>query len=172
MKYAYVRASTRKQYRDGNELLKQKSKLQEAGFDELVVEEFGETTNTRPCFEVLKARLQAGDTLLVTTLDRVARSATEGVELIKEFLKRGVAVHILNMGLIDNTPAGKLIIRILLAFVEYERALMIERTQVGKETARTRKGFRDGRPPIDQKKKTSPQISSSIDKRAITKLLN
>ena len=117
MKYAYVRASTRKQYRDGNELLKQKSKLQEAGFDELVVEEFGETTNTRPCFEVLKARLQAGDTLLVTTLDRVARSATEGVELIKEFLKRGVAVHILNMGLIDNTPAGKLIIRILLAFV-------------------------------------------------------
>ena len=57
------------------------------------------------------------------------------------------------MGLIDNTPTGKLITHILLAFAEYERDLIIERTQAGKEIARSKDGFRDGRPPIDQKRK-------------------
>ena len=57
------------------------------------------------------------------------------------------------MGLIDNTPTGKLITHIMLAFAEYERDLIVERTQAGKEIARSKNGFRDGRPPIDQKKK-------------------
>ena len=98
-------------------------------------------------------RLQAGDTLLVTKLDRFARSTADGSSLINDLLNRGVSVHILNMGLIDNTPTGKLIVHILLAFAEYERDLIVERTQAGKEIARSKNGFRDGRPPIDQKKK-------------------
>ena len=57
------------------------------------------------------------------------------------------------MGLIDNTPTGRLITNILLAFAEYERDMIVERTQAGKEIARSKHGFRDGRPPIDQKKK-------------------
>lgn len=97
--------------------------------------------------------MQTGDTLIVTKLDRLARSTAEGSKLISDLLQRGVAVHILNMGLIDNTPTGKLITHILLAFAEYERDLIIERTQAGKEIARSKNGFRDGRPPIDQKRK-------------------
>ena len=57
------------------------------------------------------------------------------------------------MGLLDNTPTGKLITHILLAFAEFERDMIIERTQAGKEIARTKNGFRDGRPPIDPKRK-------------------
>ena len=57
------------------------------------------------------------------------------------------------MGLIDNTPTGRLITNILLAFAEYERDMIIERTQAGKEIARSKDGFREGRPPIDQKRK-------------------
>ena len=57
------------------------------------------------------------------------------------------------MVLIDNTPIGKLITTILLAIAEFERDMIVERTQAGKEIARTKNGFRDGRPPIDQKKK-------------------
>ena len=57
------------------------------------------------------------------------------------------------MGLIDNTPTGRLITNILLAFAEYERNMIIECTQAGKEIARSKHGFREGRPPIDQKKK-------------------
>ena len=55
------------------------------------------------------------------------------------------------MGLIDNTPTGKLITHILLVFAKYERDLIIERTQAGKEIARPKDGFREGRSPIDQK---------------------
>ena len=98
--------------------------------------------------DALIANLKSGDTLIVTKLDRLARSSAEGSKLINDLLNRGVAVHILNMGLIDNTPTGKLITNIMLAFAEYERDLIIERTQAGKEIARTKNGFRDGRPPI------------------------
>lgn len=153
MKFAYARVSTRKQFRDGNGLDEQIAKLENAGFDELVVEEFSGATTKRPHLDALIQRLQTGDTLIVTKLDRFARSAAEGLSLINSLLARGVHVFILNMGLIDNTPIGKLITTILLAIAEFERDMIIERTQAGKEIARTKHGFRDGRPPIDQKKK-------------------
>ena len=97
--------------------------------------------------------LKAEDTIIVTKLDRLARTTAEGSKLISDLLDRGVSVHILNMGLLDNTPTGKLITHILLAFAEFERDMIIERTQAGKEIARTKNGFRDGRPPIDPKRK-------------------
>lgn len=153
MKFAYARVSTRKQSRDGNGLDEQIAKLKLVGFDELVVEEFSGYSTKRPKFDQLIKRLQKGDTFIVTKLDRFARSTATGSALINDLLQRGVAVHILNMGLIDNTPTGRLITNILLAFAEYERDMIIERTQTGKEIARSKNGFRDGRPPIDQKKK-------------------
>ena len=153
MKFAYARVSTRKQSRDGNGLDEQIAKLKAEGYDELVVEEFTGSTTKRPCLDALIQRLQQGDTLIVTKLDRFARSAAEGISLINSLLARGVHVFILNMGLIDNTPIGKLITTILLAIAEFERDMIIERTQAGKEIARSKNGFRDGRPPIDQKRK-------------------
>ena len=153
LKFAYARVSTRKQFRDGNGLEEQIAKLENVGFDELVVEEFSGATTKRPHLDALIQRLQTGDTLIVTKLDRFARSAAEGLSLINSLLARGVHVFILNMGLIDNTPIGKLITTILLAIAEFERDMIVERTQAGKEIARTKNGFRDGRPPIDQKKK-------------------
>ena len=153
MKFAYARVSTRKQSREGNGLEEQIAKLKLAGYDELVVEEFTGSTTNRPQFDLLIQRLQKGDTLIVTKLDRFARTTAKGSALIRELLSRGVAVHILNMGLIDDTPTGRLITHILLAFAEYERDLIIERTQAGKEIARSKYGFREGRPPIDQRRK-------------------
>ena len=153
MKFAYARVSTRKQSRDGNGLDDQIAQLKIVGYDELIVEEFTGSTTKRPKLDALIQRLQTGDTIIVTKLDRFARTTAEGSKLISDLLQRGVAVHILNMGLIDNTPTGKLITHILLAFAEYERDLIIERTQAGKEIARSKNGFRDGRPPIDQKRK-------------------
>ena len=153
MKFAYARVSTRKQFRDGNGLEEQIAKLENVGFDELVIEEFSGATTKRPQLDALIQRLQTGDTLIVTKLDRFARSAAEGLSLINTLLARGIQVFILNMGLIDNTPIGKLITTILLAIAEFERDMIIERTQAGKEIARSKNGFREGRPPIDQKKK-------------------
>ena len=147
MKYAYARVSTRKQFL-ANGIAEQIDKLKSVGYDQLITEEFSGSTTKRPKLNKLISELQAGDMLIVTKLDRLARSTSEGSKLINDLLNRGIAVHIINMGLIDNTPTGKLITNIMLAFAEYERDLIIERTQAGKEIARTKDGFRDGRPPI------------------------
>lgn len=74
MKFAYARVSTRKQSRDGNGLDEQITKLNAEGYDELVFEEFSGSTTKRPHLDTLIQRLQHGDTLIVTKLDRFARS--------------------------------------------------------------------------------------------------
>ena len=73
-------------------------------------------------------------------------------------LERGVKIHILNMGLIENTPIGKLIVTNLLAFAEFERAMIIEHTQSGKSIAKTKEGFKEGRP----KKYTLKQMDNAL----------
>lgn len=153
MKYAYARISVRKQSLDNNSLNDQIIKLKATNYDKLIVEDFSVSNTKRPQFNNLIQKLQNGDVLIVATLDRIAKNITEGSSIINALLKRDIAVHILNIGLIDNTPNGKNIANIFLAFAEYEREMIIERTQAGKEIARTKHGFREGRPPIDQNKK-------------------
>ena len=73
---------------------------------------------------------------MVCKLDRFARTAIEGVRTVRELFERGVRAHILNMGLIENTLTGNLILTVMLAFAEYERGMIVERTQTGKAAAR------------------------------------
>lgn len=68
-------------------------------------------------------------------------------------------MHILNMGLIENTLTGNLILTVMLAFAEYERGMIVERTQMGKVAARQNPSFKDGRP----KKYTYAQTSHALD---------
>ncbi len=82
----------------------------------------------RPQFVELRKALEAGDTLLVTKLDRLARSATKDIELIDDLLSHGIKIHVLNMSLMDNTPTGKLIRTILLAFAVFERDMINKKT--------------------------------------------
>lgn len=146
MIYGYARVSTKGQARDGNSLEYQITALKEAGADEIFCDSFTGTKIDRPEFDKLKAELISGDKLIVTKLDRFARSAAQGSELIESLIQQGVTVHILNMGIMDNTPTGKLIRTIMLGFAEFERDMIVQRTQEGKEIARS-KGIRvDGRP--------------------------
>ena len=148
MIYGYARVSTRIQAAHGNSLDEQVEQLRGRGCEEIVTEQYTGSTVQRPLLEQLLTKLEDGDTLMVTKLDRLARTAAEGSKMIAGLLERGVNVHVLNMGLIDNTPTGRLISNVLLAFAEFERDLIIERTQAGKAYARTREGYREGRPPI------------------------
>ena len=66
----------------------------------------------------LSGRRQEGDTLVVCKLDRFTRTAIEGVQTVGELFERGGRVHILNMGLIENTLTGNLILTVMLAFAE------------------------------------------------------
>ena len=77
----------------------------------------------------------------MSKLDRFARSAAQGSELVKELIERGIAVHILNMGYMDNTPASKLVRNIFFPFAEFERDMIVERTQEGKAIAKQNPDF-------------------------------
>lgn len=148
MIYGYARVSTRGQAKDGNSIEAQKKILQQQGAMEIYADAFTGTKTHRPELDKLMNKLQAGDKLIVTKLDRVARSATQGIELVNTLLDRDVTVHILNMGVMDNTPSGKLIRTIMLAFAEFERDMIVERTQDGKAIARQKDDFREGRPVV------------------------
>ena len=158
MIYGYARVSTAGQSRDGNSLEDQTTALQQYGCQEIITEAYSGKTMDRPEFQKLLKRLQAGDTLVVTKLDRFARTAIEGVQQVRSLFDRGVRVHILNMGLIENTLTGNLILTVMLAFAEYERGMILERTQTGKAVARQNPDYREGRP----KKYSRTQIKHAL----------
>lgn len=97
--------------------------------------------------------------LIVTKLDRIARSTMQGIELIEALVGKGVVIHVLNIGIMDNSPTGKLIRNIFLAFAEFERDMIVERTQEGKSIAKQNPDFREGRP----KKYSKAQMSHALE---------
>lgn len=152
MVYGYCRVSTQGQAKDGNSLEAQEKLLQENGAEEIYSDAFTGTKSHRPELDKLLDKLQPGDKLVITKLDRIARSASQGIELIQTLLDNSITVHVLNMGLMNNTPTGRLIRNIMLAFAEFERDMIIERTQEGKAIAKKQPGFREGRPRLYSKK--------------------
>lgn len=147
MRYGYARVSTKKQLQ-GHSIEEQTERLTAEGCDIIIQEQFTGSTIKRPKFEVLIEELVEGDMLIVTKLDRFARNVSEGIEIIKELFKKNVKVHILNVGLLENTAMGNFFITTLLAVAELERAMIYERTLAGKEIARTKNGYREGRPRV------------------------
>ncbi len=147
MVYGYARVSTAGQSRDGNSLEEQTTRLKEYGCEKIIVETYSGKTMQRPEFAKLISSLQAGDTLVVTKLDRFARTTVEGVQTIRELYDRDVTVNILNIGTIDNTAVGNLILTVMLAFAEYERDMIVERTQAGKAAAQQTPDYKEGMPP-------------------------
>lgn len=152
MIYGYARVSTKGQAKDGNSLEVQENALKAAGATEIYADAFTGTKSHRPELDKLLAVMQSGDTVKVTKLDRIARSATQGIELIQSLLDKGITVHVLNMGVMDNSPTGRLVRNVMLSFAEFERDMIVERTAEGKAIARQRSDFREGRPPKYGKK--------------------
>ena len=159
MVYGYCRVSSVGQARDGNSLEDQTIALRNHGCEEIVCEAFSGKTMERPEFQKLIDRLQEGDTLVVTKLDRLSRTMVNGVETIRGLFERGIKVHILNMGVVENTLTGNLILQIMLSFCEFERGIIRERTQAGKAIARQRPDYREGRP----KKYKPAQITHALE---------
>jgi len=172
MVYGYARVSTQMQSKDGNSIEVQQGLLKDNGAEEIYSDAFTGTKSHRPELDKLLARLQEGDKLVVTKLDRIARSASQGIELIQSLLDRGITVHVLNIGLLDNTPTGKLIRNIMLAFAEFERDMIIERTQEGKAIAKKQPDFREGRPRLYSRKqiKHALELLQNHSYRQVTEL--
>lgn len=149
--YGYARVSSKKQLH-GNSIEEQTTTLTANGATEITAEQYTGKTLSRPKLQKLLDSLQPGDTLMVTKLDRLARNVSEGIELIRALFKKNVKVHVLNIGLLENTSMGNFFITTLLAVAELERNMILERTQAGKDVARTKAGFREGRPPLPREK--------------------
>lgn len=159
MIYGYSRVSTKGQAKDGNSLESQEKALREAGAKKIFTDAFTGTKTDRPEFDKLMAEIKAGDTLIVTKLDRFARSMSQGSELVSELINKEIKVYILNIGILDNTPSSKLIRNVFFAFAEFERDMIIERTTEGKAIAKQNPDFREGRP----KKYKKAQIEHALE---------
>ena len=157
--YGYCRVSSKKQLMEGNGLEVQEKEILEK-YKQAIIrsEQFTGATIERPLFQEIIDELQSGDTLVVTKLDRLARNTVEGIEIVQRLFEKNVSVHVLNVGLLENTSMGKFFLTTLLAVAEMERNTILERTQAGKEVARTKDGYKEGRP----KKFTAEQLEHAI----------
>ena len=143
----YSRVSTRQQ-QYGTSLDDQRDMLAAEGCQEFYEDTYTGTKLDRPEFDRLCREVQAGDTIVVTKLDRIARTETEAYELVVGWVRNGIKVRVLNMGLIEDTDIGRLILHIMLAFAEFERDLIVSRTQAGRAYKRaTDPTYKEGRKP-------------------------
>jgi DNA invertase Pin-like site-specific DNA recombinase len=108
---------------------------------------------SRPQLDLALAYLRPGDTLVVTKLDRLGRSLKHLIELSNDLARAGVNLRVLNQGIDTSTSGGRLFFHMVGAFAEFERDLIVERTNDGLATARA-KGKFGGRP----KKLTPRQV--------------
>lgn len=159
MIYGYARVSTKGQAKDGNSIEAQHKALQENGAQKIYTDSFTGTKANRPEFDKLLKEIKSGDILIVTKLDRFARSLTHGSELVNDLINKGVKVNILNIGIMDKTPSSKLIRNIFFSFAEFERDMIVERTQEGKTIARQDPNFKEGRPRTYSKKQVNHALS-------------
>lgn len=149
--YGYARVSTQ-----GQDLKDQVEQLIKNGVepDNIFQEKFTGTTSKRPQFEALQSKLAGGDELIVAKLDRLGRKTSDVISFLDKCSNENITVNVLNMGRLDNSPGGRLMrnVRRLMrnvisSFAEYERDMIVSRTQEGKAYAKQHNPhYREGRP--------------------------
>jgi putative DNA-invertase from lambdoid prophage Rac len=146
--FAYCRVSTADQTTTN-----QVEEIRRAGFqveDQRVVMETvsgSVAARERAGFAKLLDRMESGDVLIVTKLDRLGRNAMDVRSVVEELSARGIRVHCLALGGVDLTSAaGRMTMQVIAAVAEFERDLLLERTQAGLLRAKA-EGKRLGRPP-------------------------
>lgn len=152
MRYGYGRVSSKGQKLYGMSLEEQRDRFMAQGIseDNIYLDTCTGTKMDRPEFDKVLSLLTDGDELVVCKLDRFARTAPEGALLVRDLVSRGVRVNILNMGVADNTPMGKVMVTVMLAFAEYERDMIVERTSMGKAYKREHTpDWREGRKAVN-----------------------
>ena len=137
--FAYCRVST-----SGQTTNNQIQEIAAAGFNVLQTRAIAETISgsiaacERPGFKKLMEKLEAGDVLVVTKLDRLGRNAMDVRQTVEALADLGVKVHCMALGGVDLTsPAGKMTMAVISAVAEFERDLLIERTQAGLARAKS-----------------------------------
>lgn len=145
--FLYCRVSTSNQFTEN-----QVQEVKAAGFDVQASRVIEETisgsiaASERSGFQKLLERMESGDVLIVTKLDRLGRNAMDVRQTVEQLAANGIRVHCLALGGVDLTSAaGKMTMQVLGAVAEFERDLLIERTQAGLARAKAI-GKKLGRP--------------------------
>ena len=139
--YGYARVST-----DGQSLASQDAELHAAGCAKVYAEKISGARSDRPELAKALKRLTVGDVLIVTRLDRLARSTRDLLNILDDIAKRGAGFKSLHDAWADTTsPHGRLMVTILAGLAEFERELILARTSDGRTRAKAR-GIRFGRP--------------------------
>jgi putative DNA-invertase from lambdoid prophage Rac len=169
--FIYARVSTVDQNTD-NQILE----IEAAGFSvnqrRIVAESISGSVaaSERPEFSRLLDRLEPGDVLIVTKLDRLGRNAMDVRSTVERLAADGVRVHCLALGGVDLTSAGgKMTMAVLTAVAEFERDLLIERTRAGIARARA-EGKAMGRPPALTKVQQTEAIRRLADGVSVSQL--
>ena len=160
MIFGYCRVSTKGQAKDGNSLQAQEQEILSRYNDAQIYKEaYTGTTTDRPVFNDVIQKMKEKDMLVVNKLDRLARNTEEGIKIVKDLFQKKCSVHVLNVGLLEDTAMGQFFITTLLAVAELERNQIIERCQAGKAIARQNPDFVEGRP----KKYNQKQLDHALD---------
>ncbi len=125
--------------------------LQTAGCTKIFQEQLSSVANERPQLERALEFVREGDVLVVTKLDRLARSVADLVAITAALRSKGVELRILTMNLDTSTPTGKLMLNLLGSIAEFERELMLERQREGIAKAKS-EGKYKGRAPTARSK--------------------
>lgn len=152
----YARVSTR-----GQELALQLDALEGAGCERIYKDVGSGTIRRRPELDACLDYLRPKDTLVVWRLDRLGRSLRHLVELVAELQRREIGFRSLTEAIDTATPAGRLQLHLFAALAEFERELIRERSQAGREAARAR-GRKGGRPPLV----TADKLAAAVAMRA------
>lgn len=124
----------------------QRDALLSACVDEIFIDTFTGTASSRPELDRLRLLLRRGDSLVITRLDRLGRSAKDLLNLVSDLEVGGINLHVLEQNINTSTPDGKLFFTLVAAFAEFEREIMRARTIDGLAAARAR-GKIGGRKP-------------------------
>lgn len=159
MKYGYIRVSSKNQKSDGNSLEVQMDAVRSAGAEKVFVETYTGVKLERPEFTKLLDVVKQDDMIIVTKMDRFARTVAQATETITTLIDKGIVVYVLNLGVLDNSSMSVLVRNLLLSFAQFERDLIIERTQEGRAIARLKPDYREGRPKKYKKQQIELALS-------------
>ena len=169
MKISYARTSTIEQEAG---LEAQVRDLKAAGVDKIFSEQLSSVNADRPELEAAIDYLRDGDTLVVTKLDRLARSMRNLLDIVARIEAKGASLKILAMQLDTKTATGKLIMNVLGSVAEWERCMMLERQKEGIAKAKA-DGKYKGRKPTAMAKSVDAQklLAAGITPTEVAKQL-
>ena len=168
MKIGYARTSTADQQAG---LDAQLSELQQRGCDKIFSEQVSSVAK-RDQLEAALDYLRDGDTLVVTRLDRLARSVRDLLMIIEQVREKEASLEIGNLGRLDDTATGKLMVTMLGAIAAFEREMMLERQREGIAAAKAAGKYK-GRAPTARRQAAEVQrlVAEGVSKSEIARRL-